>query len=463
MNRELLWMRGVSLEKEDSSIRDFHMIIHEGEIVELLGATGSGKTALAAFFRGEIPLLEGMVRFQGKEYRKGEFFSSNGGCLVVEKRSGMIDSLTVAENICLLNRNLRRRGILVHRRRMEERTNYLLSLADCPVNASAAAWELTDGEKKICELLRALQSEVPMIFLDDAFSGFGQSDMRSTASVLQLLSGRGITILSAGAGKPDFPAIDSRVIVLRRGRCVRNFFQDNFDMQQFQAWMSGNEPLVRLRAPGHAGEKTVLNVENLSAGRYLRKCSFSVREGEIIGFYDMNHRSNRELAQVLTGQLQPEEGDVRLHGQKIQIRSAEDAYRTGIGYLPDDYADCSVAENLSVRENLMLPVMKKTSRAGLVSRNVQRYLGKNWPGEGRMRAGELDRIGRLKIALEKWTMVHPAVLVVEAPLNEMDTELYGACAMSFQKLAGGGTAVLLVSQNLAALRQMADRFVVMNS
>lgn len=507
MKKSFLAIWKVTTGEEGPQLTDFCLRMSRGDFVEILGTEGAGRKVLVDFFAGKEKILTGFVHLDGRGYGPGETFPAEAVQILSEKPS-VAESLTVAENILLLSRNRRVRGV-IRQRDLADRASFLLAEFGLAVRASSKVSSLTEGEKRAVELIRAAENDTPFLFLGDIFGTLGREDMRVVEDCLAALKARGHTILVQGEAFPIFPVLDDRVTVMRGGRNVRTFYRGSFDREAYVKWALG------IREPSRVRSESVIHLKNRGAdggkdvafqllgirGEWLEEFSLDVIRGEILGLYDMENVNNRELVRIIMGRGKPSGGAMLLNGKPYEPRSVEDAVKNGVGYIPRDIASCATAGNLSYEENLTLGTMKRDCRFGsLVNRRLARYLSHEYGAElnaaagtepaagaqpaagtpsatgmqlspGTARSGkdaaklpgwELDAFDQMRCALQRLLLMRPAVAVLEDVVSDMNLRMLSLQTDYLARLTQAGCAVLISSQNLTVLRQVADRIVIMN-
>lgn len=477
MKQEFLEIWNLNL-LEGAVLNRFHLRMSRGDFVELLGTEGCGKEELADFFSGSMHIKNGYVKIGGGRYREGENLR-DAGIMCIRSTPSLAGALSVAENIMLLSEKRIVRGIIRHRD-LEARANFLLSEFGVDFRADTPANRLSEGEKRVVELLRAAENGVSLIVIDNIFESLGQADIQMIGSCLAELKKRSVTILVLGGRFPLFRDLDDRVIAMRAGRNVRTFFRDNFDREEFVKWVFGAPEAsgVRTYATGELSRRsaaasqeeknTVLAVEGFS-GEYLQAFSCEIKRGEIVGLYDMNNRKNRELIRFLAGEENPKAGTAMLNGRLYKPRSVEAAVRMGTAYIPGSIRKSAVISSMSYGENLTLSVMRRNSTYGfVVNKRIEKFLEKEHGKEldaahpEEMSAGELNRSDQMKVVLQRILLTRPSLLLAEDFLSDMNVRTLKIQTDYLASLTEAGCAVLLSSQNLMVLRQVCDRIIVMS-
>lgn len=479
MKEEYLLIRNLSAGEEGAALDHLSLRVSRGDFVEILGTEGAGKTVLSEFFSGHIPIREGSVQIGGRRYLPGERLSGME-VQCIRRTTSLAESLTVAENISLLTRNRRIRGVIRHKD-LEVRANFLLSEFGLGFRADVPVYSLSEGEKRAVELLRAVENEIPFLFIADIFESVGQADLQLLENVLRQMKQRGFAVLITGGGFPLFRDLDDRVIVLRSGRNVRTFYRESFDREEYVKWVFGgaeepsrarsdtvfamNDGEVRTQK---SGSPPVLTLEEVSTD-VVKDVSLTVYTGEIAGFYDMNHVNNRELVRLLTGETKASAGKIFLEGKPYHPSGIREAVSKGVCYIPAGIRECAAVESMSYGENLILPVMRKLSRRGfLVNSRIRRFLEEEYgeelsvPVKSLKTAGELGMADRLRLALQRAILLRPALLLVEDTVSDMNVRMLRLQSEYFERLTRAGCSVIVSSQNVTVLRRLCDRIIVLN-
>ena len=486
MKRAYLTIRDLAAGDAGTQMDHFHLRMSEGDFVELLGTEGSGKAQLAAVLTGRARIREGSVWIADRTYGPGDSIDSTA-VRCVGSTPSLVRSLTVAENIVLLARG-RKSRFLLRRQELVSRASFLLSEFGIPLRADMKAEGLSSGEERAVELLRAVEDEIPFLLIGDIFGRTGQADLQMIESVLRKMKARGTTILVLGSSFPRFIDLDDRVEVIRRGRHVRTFYRENYDRETYVKWFLGTEDpaMVRAQASGFAGGRNGAFIAggdkgggDPSAFRLqirglvtpgLTGIGLTAAAGEIVGLYDMNNRGNRELVQCLTGDMRPLGGEMYLDAERYAPDGALYRSRRGVDFLPRNILDCAVVEGMDYAENVELSTMRRGSRFGfLVNRRVQNFLASEYGAEldekdpKRAKGGDLSADDRMRTALQRILLHRPKLLIIEDVLSDMNINLLRLETEYFRRLTDAGCTILISSQNLTALRQVADRIVILHS
>jgi len=218
-----------------------------------------------------------------------------------------------------------------------------------------------------------------------------------------------------------------------------------------------------------------LNVENLQAmgdrgTLALHDLSLSVRAGEILGVAGVSGNGQRELVEALVGQRARLSGKVTVMGQPYTAKRGENR-ELKVRSLPEEplrnacVADLSVAENMALRDFDQPPL----ARGGLLNFPVWRSRAREWIGEyGVKTQGEDAPIRSLsggnvqRAVLARELAGDINVLIAANPVFGLDFAAVAEIHARIVQVREKGGAVLLISEDLDELLELADRIVVMS-
>lgn len=468
--KEILCMHNVCLGTSENYLKDFRLRVCQGELIELLGITGAGKTALYRYLTGNEVLKKGSVVFRGRLYHPPERFEDTKEVICIGEQSSLLPGLSVAENICIIAQK-RKVSRIINRKSINYRVNLLLKQYVRGVEPDTLAGNLTLPERHMVEMLRAMENEVELIYLDDIFGTYGQNDMMRVTYFMEALKEKGITVISAKRGRPVFESLTDRAIVLRNGQNVKTFYIEDYKEEIFQEWMSGRTDLGIYQRHSSMQKEVVFQACNITSRYYIDRFSMKVKKGEIVGFYDMNNYANVELIKILTGEAELQQGTMELNGRNYRPKSMEDVIKYNAGYISAMHDGSGLVDALGFAENLMLPVMLKMSLYGfLLNKRVNQYLQKEYLDLiGIDKKNQYGRVSRYdiytktRIILYKWILAKPQLLICREICDEADVTLRNIIFEALAQMAENGTAVILCSHNIGELKSICDTIYLMNS
>ena len=195
---------------------------------------------------------------------------------------------------------------------------------------------------------------------------------------------------------------------------------------------------------------------------------FSLRRGEILGFYGLVGAGRSELMQALFGITKVSDGSIKIDGTMASIRSPADAVESGIVYVPEDRGKQGAIGALPIFQNVTLPSLKKTSHNGFIKLAEEFKLAREYSERLDLRAASLDTdVGNLsggnqqKVVIAKWLATKPKVIILDEPTKGIDIGSKAAVHDFMAELAAQGLAVIMVSSEIPEIVGMSDRAIVM--
>ncbi len=208
----------------------------------------------------------------------------------------------------------------------------------------------------------------------------------------------------------------------------------------------------------------LLRVEHLSVPGILEDVSLSVRAGEIVGMAGLVGSGRTELAKAIVGALPMSQGELHLFGRPVRISSPNVAVRSGLALLPEDRHKEGLFLLLSVRENIMLPSLRRMWLNFRQMENVARQFVERL----RIRtpslqtpALQLSGGNQQKVVLSKWLTTRARVFIFDEPMQGIDVGSKVEICRLIGELAEAGAGIILISSELREILALADRVVVM--
>ena len=216
--------------------------------------------------------------------------------------------------------------------------------------------------------------------------------------------------------------------------------------------------------------ETVLEVQDFSNATEFDGISFSLRRGEILGFYGLVGAGRSELMQALFGLGTVTRGAVKVRGEAIRIQKAADAIQAGIAYVPEDRQVQGTFQPFGIRENTTLASLAKVARNGVISYATEMAATRRLGGRLSVKAssweqrlGELSGGNQQKVVIAKWLATKPGILILDEPTKGIDIGSKAAVHDFMGELAAQGLAIILVSSELPEVMGMSDSIQVMHA
>ena len=201
--------------KEDT-IKDFSLGIQSGEVVSILGESGSGKSTVLRLIAGlEIP-NKGSLKIDNRVVVDNRTFvlPEKRGIGMVFQDYALFPHMTVEGNIKFGLKNM-------SRREKQERVREVLNLVDLEKYRYRYPYELSGGQQQRVALARALAPEPLLLLLDEPFSNLDRDlQMKIRDDLRGIIKKIGITSIFVTHDRDDSKIISDKVIILKEGSII---------------------------------------------------------------------------------------------------------------------------------------------------------------------------------------------------------------------------------------------------
>lgn len=470
MKKEILRMENIYVgDLPPFHLENFHLNINEGEIVNLIGLSGAGKTLLLDYFNGSVVLNSGRTIWDKKVFEAGKTFHPDPRLACIGYKSTLVEKMTVAENIFVLSRK-KKRGFFIEHKNIIYRTKLLLSEYAPDIKANMLVEELTQFQRHVVALLRAVENEAKLIIIDDIFQFYGYYEIMMMIKVLTKLKNNNISILYESHNENFILNMSDKIIIMRRGMNVRTFYQEDYRTELATQLLLGNDIPRVIQRSTHKKEVCSLEFKDFYCGDYTKNVNFKIYKGEVIGFYDLENKVNKEIALSLVGECEVKKGDLYFNEKLYIPKDIDYAIKNNIGYVPRSMTHVNLVGNMSFMDNLFLPVMKKTSKYKFINDySVLKFLCKEYMQELGVPEKHKDKKVKVfdtyiqkSILLTRWVLFKPQIIVFIEPCSNADILMQTIICEAIDNLAKQGCSVIITSPYLMDLKPICDRIMITN-
>jgi len=439
-----------------------------GEAHAVVGENGAGKSTLLKILAGIARPDRGDVLLNGAPFdHAGPREALAGGIGMVFQERLAFPNLTVAGNI-FAGREMTFPGGRLKVRAMRDRTRALLDDLRLPIDPDLPMEHASAAVAQLVQVARALAFDCRVLVLDEPTTSLTDAEVDHLFRILLDLKARGVTLLFVSHRLPEVFRLCDRITVLRDGRFVSTFDRASTTPETIVRAMVGREPPVRVaRALPPASAAPVLSARSLSRAPWFRNVSCDVRPGEIVGIFGLVGSGRTELLETLFGLAAPTGGRIQVDGRDVTFESARAASAAGLALVPEDRQRLGLHFNLSIRDNIALPV---AARAGLgridpgaeirVSQALATDLAIRTPSVASS-PDALSGGNQQKVVLAKWLATSPRILLLDEPTKGVDVGAKFDIHNLIRQRAADGMACLVVSSDLPEILALVDRVIVM--
>ena len=448
--------------------------LHAGEILALLGENGAGKTTLMSILFGHYVADAGSIEVAGDDgtlrtLPPGSSRAAlDAGIGMVHQHFTLAANHSVLDNITLGTERLW--AWRQDRAAARAKLRGLIEETGLEVPLDKPCGSLSIGEQQRVELLKALYRDARVLILDEPTAVLTPQQSQRLFVTLRRLAAKGLGIIFISHKLDEVLALCRHVAVLRHGRKVLEVAASGIDKARLAHAMVDRPVEMPKAEPRPAGEPVLeLAAVSVAAGdgiEGLADLDLTVHAGEVLGIAGVSGNGQRSLAGLVAGTIRPASGTLRLLGRPWPEGGPKPLVGAGVGRIPEDRHRQGVVGDMTVWENLMLegydaPICR---RFGLLKLEHFRRKARALVERFDIRCGDLEGPTRLlsggnmqKLILARVLERNPRLILASQPTRGLDI---GAVAAVHQHLLDArerGAAILLITDDLDELLQLADR------
>ena len=453
---------------------DVHFTIREGEVHALLGENGAGKSTMVKMIYGLVKPDSGQMRWRGSDYAPAApRMARASGVAMVFQHFSLFEALTVAENVALGMENPPPMKTLA------AKIKEVSEAYGLPLDPARMVGDLSAGERQRVEIIRCLLQDPKLLIMDEPTSVLTPQEVEILFKTLRQLSAEGTAILYISHKLEEIRSLCDAATILRRGKVVGTADPKASTARKLAEMMVGATltPPERPTPKDWGGLHAALQVTGLNAaspipfGTSLKEISFTVLKGEVLGIAGVAGNGQDELLLALSGEIKSADGMVKATGVSVGAMGPAERRKIGFVMAPEDRLGHGAAPDMSLVENAFL--------TGGVRKGLTKHGFINWPAAKEFAEAVIETYdvrtpgshvaaralsgGNLqKFVVGRELMQHPDVVVINQPTWGVDAAAAAAIRQAILDRAAEGAAVVVISQDLDELLEIADTFAVLN-
>lgn len=452
------------------ALSDVSIDFYPGKVHILLGENGAGKSTIIKIISGVYQADAGNLLVNGQEHT---FMNTRQalakGISVIHQELSVIPDLTVAENI-FLGREPKIAGTgLIDKAAMFARTKELLESIGIEISPKALIRKLTNGDKQMVEIARAVSQNSAMVIMDEPTSSLSDHEVQALFRVINKLKSENVAIIYISHRMKEIAEIGDTITILRDGQVVKTLPLSETDEQSMIALMVGRQMTqYYYKAEAKAGGEIVLRVENLTSKGVFEDVSYDLRQGEVLGVSGLIGAGRTEVMRAVFGADRYQSGNVMVFGKKVRFRTPREAIRAGIGLIPEDRRNQGLLLEKNIRQNTSLASLMENSHHGFInfkweSDIAAEYITKlrtKTPSD-RALARNLSGGNQQKVVIAKWLAAKVRILIMDEPTRGIDVNAKAEIYALMKDFVEQGGSIIMVSSELPEILGVSNRILVM--
>lgn len=441
--------------------QDVSFDVHQGEIVSLLGENGAGKSTVIKMLAGVYKPDAGTMTLSGADLSSGQ---TRKKLSVIHQNLGLIEWMTVAENIAQVLGYPRRYGFIdhaaVHRRAVE-----VLELVGGGINPDARVFDLPRTERSLLAIARGLVTKPKVLILDEPTASLPAEDVERLFTVLRGLRDTGVGMIYVSHRLDEIYQISTRTVVMRSGQVVGDRTVSELSHRDLVDLIVGHETVLPEFDPPH--KEVCLDLAAVRVGE-VGPVSLQVHHGEVVALCGLRGAGHERIGRALAGDAHVTSGTMTLTGEPYIPKNPRIAVQSGVGFATSNRESEAVGAGLSARENLFLNPgvwgrkfwqfrTARDERAGAMK--YFRSFGIR-PTDPELPLDTFSGGNQQKVILARWFGVGRKAVVLEEPTMGVDVGAKADIYALLRDATREGTAAVVISTDMEEVVAIAHRALV---
>jgi simple sugar transport system ATP-binding protein len=345
-----------------------------------------------------------------------------------------------------------------------------------PLEPDREVWRLSVGERQRIEIVRALMQNPKLLILDEPTSVLTPQECDQLFITLKRLKNEGRAILYISHKLDEVKALCETATILRGGKKISTCDPRRETAASLARMMVGADIGEVRAAAGRTAGVPRFVIRDLTLdpddphGVRLDTISLEVRGGEIVGIAGVSGNGQDELFAAMSGErASPLSDNIIIDGLAVGQQSITDRRRLGAAFVPEERLGHGTAPRMKLSDNALLTghasgnmvshgFINHAATLAMVDDTTKTFdvrKAKRDPEAVSLSGGNLQ-----KFVVGREILREPGVLVVAQPTWGVDAGAAATIRQALIDLAARGAAVLVISQDLDELEEIADRIAV---
>lgn len=453
------------------ALDDVSFAVHPGEVHMLLGENGAGKSTLMKILAGSLQADEGKILWEGREVQiKTPTVAHQLGIGMVYQELALVEQMSVMENILMGNTPRIGKTEFIDWNKASETAREILDrvgLSNISVKQKVSSLNL--GIRQLIEIAKALSRNAKLLILDEPTSALTDTEVNTLFEIIKNLKKQGMAFVFITHKMDEVFRVGTSVSVLRDGtkigetKPISEVKEDDMIHDMVGRVITDFYPKEKYVKE----EDIILDVKELSDGKYFHDVSFCVKKGEVLGVAGLVGSGSTEMAEAIFGLRRITAGTVTYLGNELKNFSPGKSLREGIGMLTKSRKE-SLLLHMPIYRNITLSnmadfvtakVFRKKTKELEAAETYKKKLQLN-ARTIKLNAGDLSGGNQQKVVIAKLLCANCKLFIMDDPTRGIDVGAKVEVYNILNELTRNGCGVVLISSEMPELIGMSDRIVV---
>jgi len=454
-----------------------------GEIHAIVGGNGCGKSTLAKVMSGVLPADKGKVSVMGlvptspvmaREVGIATVFQE----VMIAEEASVVDNLFVGSDSFWYKNLTQREKALKAQELMED-------LAGEYIDPYTQVFNLSLPIKAWITIGRAfLRENTKVLILDESSAALDFDSTERLFKKMREFRDNGVAVFIVTHRIAELIRISDKATVMRDGKDVGILEKKDLTEKNLISLMTGkteSEEKTKTTAVQTKSDKIVMKTKDLivwdelAADRAIpsKPINIEIRKGEILGVTGLDGHGHDEFVKILAGVQEPHAGTtevLNINNKFVKYNTLLDAKKNGISFVSGDRKKEGILPNLSIYENLVVPLYRTTSKAGwlgfvnwlelngIYEYEVERLSIKTGPKDHLI--GSLSGGNQQKVMIARSLATLPKILVLNDPARGIDVSTKRDLYIHLRNFVEEGNTVIFLSSELEEFIDLCPKVLV---
>ena len=470
MKQYILEAKNISKSFGDvKALEDVNFYLEKGKIHGLLGENGAGKSSLMNVLSGIYQPEKGSVFVNNiKQTNLDPEYASELGIGMVHQEFRLIESFSIHDNLTLSKINIYHDDFS----NTFEKYSEIFSLS---VNPKKTISELSVGEKQKIEIMKLIFNNSSIMLLDEPTAVLTPQETEQLKNSLKRLSEEDEkTIVLISHKLKEIREFTEIVFVMKNGKMVaENLLTENVTDNDLIELMMGSIKKSVIDKSNKLGDtklslKSVEYIDKVNNYKLLDNINFEIKSGEILGIAGVSGNGQVELANIISGIQVDYSGEIFINGQDVSGKGVKSRKKLNLSYIPENRLGVGLAPGVSILDNSIVKDYFKTRRGPHLSKTkTETYLEtlintfSIKAPDSKAEISTLSGGNMQKLLMGRELISKPEVIIASQPTRGLDVNAVDAIHNLLVDQRDGGSAILLISEDLDELFKLSNRLLVM--
>ena len=445
--------------------------IRRGEVRALVGENGAGKSTLIKCIMGVETPTEGKVEIlsdHGWVQPKDAIDAKNLGMHANYQNVNIAKDLSIAENY-FLGRLPKNRYGLVDWNTMYAESRKIIDKFNLGVEPRDKISSLPVAMQAMITISKiSVNENIKLVIFDEPTALLENDKVDTLFKYIKELKESGVSVIYISHRLEEIMEICDSVTIMKDGAYVETKPVSEVDKDYLISKMVGRQMADIYNIEHQKPGKELLRAEHLT-GEKFKDVSFSLHEGEILGFFGLVGAGRSETMRAIFGVDKIESGEVYIKGEKVYIKNPKDAMNHGIGFLTEDRRTDGLALPQTVELNVNMYSYDLISKGGIIDLKKESARAEEYKEKIAIKTPTVKQVvnnlsggNQQKVVIAKLLCRDPDVLIFDEPTVGVDVGAKDEIFKIIESLTKQGKGVIIISSYLPEAMGLADKMVVMS-